>query len=105
MLTMNSGVWLNLVTDGNTVTGAVNVLQGNWQFLLIAIVLIAIAVFILGVVKDLLINSVLGLALWGILVFVFKVPLSFLPSLIGSALLGPAGIGIVLILHFLGINL
>lgn len=101
-------VWLNLATipDTNSVVGGLtSTLQGNWQFLAIAIVLILIAVFVLGMLKNILVNSALGLAVWGILVFVFKVPLAFLPSLIGAALLGPAGVGIVLILHFLGINL
>jgi hypothetical protein len=76
---------------------------GNWQFLVAGIILIIIAIIILMQIKKVFVNSVLGLIAWAILVFGLNIELQLIPSLIVSAIFGLAGIGVILILKFLGV--
>jgi len=78
-------------------------LTSNWGILIGGLVLIIAAVLIIYFVKKIVVNSILGLVSWAVVVFLLQVPLSFLPSLVVSVLFGPAGIGVLLVLAFLGI--
>jgi len=81
---------------------------GDPLLLVVGVILFVVAVIILLKLKDVIIkviiNSVLGIIVWAIVVFVFQIPLDFLISLIVSAIFGLAGIGVLLVLYFLGIT-
>lgn len=83
---------------------AAQALAGNWQILAAGIVFIAAAALIFMFLKKAVINSILGLIAFAILIFVFKINLPFLPTLVVSAVFGLAGIGVILLLKFLGVN-
>ena len=82
---------------------AVNFLAGNWIVLAGAIGLIIATVVILTQLKHVIVNSVLGVIAWAVLVFVFRIQLELIPSLVVSAIFGLAGIGAILILKFLNV--
>ena len=85
-------------------TQATNVLMANLPIIVvIGIVLIVGTIFIIFFLKKIIMNSILGLIFWGIVVYGLQIPLPFIPSLIISLILGPAGIGAMLILNALGI--
>lgn len=67
------------------------------------IVLILGTIFIIFFLRRIIVNSVLGLVFWLIVVYGLQIPLPFIPSLIVSLILGPAGIGAMLILNALGL--
>ena len=67
------------------------------------IVLVVAAVLIFIFLKKIIVNSILGVAAWAILTFVFHVELPFIPSLAVSIIFGLAGIGAMLVLRFFGI--
>ena len=95
---------LQIGTEAGTIGGqAVNFLAGNWAVLAAALGLIIATVLILTQLKHVIVNSVLGVIAWAVLVFVFKVQLEFIPSLVVSAIFGLAGIGVILILKFLNV--
>lgn len=98
-------IWLeSLVGEGtDLVGGAVSQLNLDWSFVLIGIVLIIATVVIILVLKRIIINSILGIAAWAVLVFVLKIEMSFFPTLATSAIFGLAGVGVILVLKFLGI--
>ncbi len=79
-------------------------LAGNWTTLLLGLGLIAATVILVGYLKNLLANSVIGLVVWAVLHFLLHVQLPLVPSLVVSALFGLAGIGAMLVLRFLGVN-
>ncbi len=72
-------------------------------FIIIGIILIAITIFIIFFLKKFIINSVLGLAIWGTAVFILNIELPFIPSLVVSIIIGPAGIGTMLLLNAFGL--
>ncbi len=76
---------------------------GDPTVLIIGIVLIIAAVIIFLVLKKIIVNSIIGLIVFGIVHFVFQVNLPFVPTLIVTAIFGLAGIGVMLILYFLGL--
>ena len=80
-------------------------LVGNWPILVMGVLLIIAAVIILMFLKKIIINSVLGIIAWAILVFFFQVELQFIPTLIISAIFGLAGVGVILLLKFLGVSI
>jgi hypothetical protein len=69
----------------------------------IGIVLIIATVVVLLLMKKIIINTVLGLVLWGVVTFVFNANLPFFPSLVIAAIFGPAGIGAMLLLKLFGL--
>lgn len=69
----------------------------------IGIILIIATIIVLFFMKKIIINTVLGLILWGIVTFIFNANLPFLPSLVIAAIFGPAGIGAMLLLKFFGL--
>jgi len=82
---------------------ATDFLTGNWQLLFAGIALIIIAAIIFTMLKKIIVNSILGIICWALLVFVLGMDLQWIPTLVVSALFGLAGIGVILILKFLGI--
>ena len=78
-------------------------LAGDWKILIVGIILIIVAILIIYYIKKIIVNSILGLIAWAILFFVLKIELQLIPSLVVSAIFGLAGIGVILILKFLGI--
>ena len=70
--------------------------------LLIGVVLIIAAIVIVGHLKNILMNSILGA--FGFLVcYLLGIKLPIVITIIASAIFGLAGLGVVLILHFFGI--
>ncbi len=86
----------------NTVQAAQNFI-GDPTILITGIILIAAAVIIFLVIKKIIVNSIAGLIVFGIVKFVFGVSLPFVPTLIVTAIFGLGGIGAMLVLRFLGI--
>ncbi|MBN2127153.1 MAG: hypothetical protein JW703_02040 [Candidatus Diapherotrites archaeon] len=78
-------------------------LSGNWLVFAVGLILIIAAIAVILSLKKIIINSVLGLIGWAVTVFVFKVSLPFIPSLVISVIFGLAGIGVMLLLKFFGI--
>ncbi|MFH0714947.1 MAG: hypothetical protein V1847_04440 [Candidatus Diapherotrites archaeon] len=93
---------LLLAADVNA-SGALSAIQGNYGWLLGAVILIVIAIVLFYVLKNILVNSVLGLIAWAVLFYLFQLKLNFWLSLIVSALFGLVGIGVLLVLKFFGI--
>jgi hypothetical protein len=78
-------------------------LVNNPTILIIAVVLIVATVLLLVYLKKIIVNTVLGLIVWAIVTYIFKVELPLIPSFVVSAIFGPAGIGVLLLLKFLGV--
>lgn len=88
-------------------TGAVetitNSISGNISWLIIGIVFFIAAAFVISVLKNIVVNTALGLLGWGLLTYVFHIDLPFWASLLISAVFGLAGLGALVVLGFLGI--
>jgi hypothetical protein len=78
-------------------------LVGNPAILIGGIILVVGAIVAFFLLKKIIINSILGIAAWALLTFVFSVNLPFIPSLAVSVIFGPAGIGVMLVLRFFGL--
>jgi hypothetical protein len=87
----------------NTAGDAANLLTGNWQLLAAGIILIVIAALLVMIVKRIVVNSILGILCWALLYFVLKVELQLIPTLVVSLIFGLAGVGVILLLKFLGV--
>ncbi|PIN98231.1 MAG: hypothetical protein COT90_05150 [Candidatus Diapherotrites archaeon CG10_big_fil_rev_8_21_14_0_10_31_34] len=86
----------------NTAGETANNFIGDPTILVIGIVLIIAAVLIFTLLKKIIVNSILGLIVFGIIHFVIGIQLPFIPTLIVTAIFGLAGIGVMLVMHFLG---
>jgi len=78
-------------------------LAGNPVLLVGGIILVVAAVLIFLFLKKIIINSILGIAAWLLLTYLFHVELPFIPSLAVSIIFGLAGIGAMLVLRFFGL--
>ncbi|MDO8538423.1 MAG: hypothetical protein Q7S21_06060 [archaeon] len=88
----------------NTLPGeAVGSLVSNPAALISGIVLIIAAVLIFWFLKNIVVHAVVGIIGWAIAVFVFHIELPFVLSLIVSLIFGLGGLGVLLLLKFLGI--
>lgn len=85
-----------------SVGGAALQLAGNPAVLVGGIVLVVAAVIVFLFLKRIIVNSILGIAAWAVLTYVFQVQLPFIPSLAISAIFGLAGIGAMLVMKFFG---
>jgi hypothetical protein len=72
-------------------------------FVIASIILIVVTIFILFFLKKIITNSIMGLVVWGIAIYGFNIPLPFIPSLIISIVIGPAGIGAMILLNAFGL--
>ncbi|MFH1751876.1 MAG: hypothetical protein ABH821_02980 [archaeon] len=80
-----------------------NSFVGDLSIVVWAIILIVAAIVIFWLLKKLIVNVVLGLIAFAVTVFVFQIPVPFIPTLIVSGIFGPAGTGVMILLHFLGV--
>jgi len=81
---------------------AETVVQLDWMALLLGLILIVLAIFVIVSLKNIIVNSILGVIAWAIIYYVIGWQIGFWPSLIVSAIFGLAGLGVILVLNFLG---
>jgi len=72
-------------------------------FIIVGIGLIIATLFIIFFLKKIIMNSILGGIIWVVAIFVLKINLPTIPSLVVSIIIGPAGIGTMLLLNALGL--
>lgn len=97
-----------LNTLGESTTGlggeAVKTIVNNPSFLVIGILLIAIAVVIFYFMKKIVVNTILGFIGWILLLVFVGIKASLIiPTLVVSVIFGLAGVGVLLLLMFLGV--
>ncbi len=90
-------------TAGNTAVEAAKTFAGNPGILAGGIILIIAGILVILFLKRIIVNSILGAIAWAIVNYVFQVNLPFFPSLIVSVAFGLPGIGVMLLLRFLGV--
>jgi hypothetical protein len=73
------------------------------EYILLGIGLIIATFIIILFLKKIIINSILGVVIWGLATYLFNVSLPTIPSLIVSIIFGPAGIGVMLVLKVFGL--
>ena len=100
--------FLNGLGEGATgaaenVGSAAMQLVGNPAILAGGIILVIAAIVIFFFLKKIIINTILGIAAWLALTYVFHVELPFIPSLAISIIFGLAGIGAMLVMKFFGL--
>jgi hypothetical protein len=93
--------------DANTITTQVADKAGflihDPKLIITGIILIIGTILIIKFLKNVIVNSIIGVA--GLLIanFVFGVKLPFVLTLIVSAIFGAAGLGVMLLLKFFGV--
>jgi hypothetical protein len=70
----------------------------DYLILAVGVVLIGITVLLLGLLKNIILNSIFGALGFLLCYFVFGIKLPIVITLIISALFGPAGLGVMIIL-------
>lgn len=80
-----------------------NSVSGDWSWLIVGLVLVVGAFLVFMMLKNIVVNTILGLIGWGIAVYVFNIQLPFWASLVVSAIFGLAGLGAMIVLAVLGI--
>ncbi|QQR92578.1 MAG: hypothetical protein IPJ89_05535 [Candidatus Iainarchaeum archaeon] len=93
----------NTLTTGGTADIVQNAISGDISWLFVGIAFFIVAAMLLFFLKNLIVNTILGVIGWAILTYVFQLQLPFWASLIVSAIFGLAGLGVMVILAFLGI--
>ena len=73
------------------------------EYIIPAIILIVISIFVFFFLKKIIINSILGVVVWAGVTFLFNMNLPLLPSLVVSIVFGPAGIGVMFVLKVFGL--
>jgi hypothetical protein len=99
MVDLNTAV----TTAGNKAMDGASSLLHNPKALIIGIILIIAAVVILAVLKNILLNSIIGVAGFLICNYLLGISLPFSATIIVSAIFGAAGLGVILVLKFIGI--
>ncbi|MEK6970624.1 MAG: hypothetical protein AABW68_02925 [archaeon] len=89
------------VTDG--VPLVMNSVSGDWSWLIVGIILVVGALLVFHFLKNMVVNTILGLVGWGIATYLLHIQLPFWASLFVSAIFGLAGLGAMIVLAFLGI--
>jgi len=97
-------LWFTLAQAAAEPNSIISFVQSNTGLIVTAVAFIIIAIIVIGFLKQILINSVLGIIAWALLQYVFQVKLSFWVSLIVSIIFGLAGIGVLLVLKVLGLS-
>jgi hypothetical protein len=72
-------------------------------YLVYAVILIVLTVIFIKVLKNVIINSVIGVVALLFLYYVLNIKLPFILTLIVTVIFGPAGLGVMLILRFFGL--
>ena len=83
-------------------TVAAKLFAGNPGILAGGLVLVIAGILILLFLKRVIVNSILGAVVWLLFEFAFGIKLPFLLTLIITIIFGLTGIGVMLILRFLG---
>ena len=73
------------------------------EYIIPAIILIVISIFVFFFLKKIIINSILGVVVWAGVTFLFNMNLPLLPSLVVAIVFGPAGIGVMFVLKIFGL--
>ena len=73
------------------------------EYILPAIVLVIVSIFIFFFLKKIIVNSVLGIVALLAANFIFNMQLPWIPSIVISIIFGPAGVGVMIILRIFGI--
>lgn len=95
---------MSLLLQATDVAATVaNSVSGNWSWLAIGIGLFIAAAIVIFFLKNIIVNTILGLIGWGIVTFILHIQLPFWASLIVSAIFGLAGLGAMVVLAVLGI--
>lgn len=97
-------LWFAVLEAASQPTSLAGFVQSNTGLIITAVAFIITAVVIIAFLKQILINSVLGVIAWALLQYVFQVKLGFWVSLIVSIIFGLAGIGVLLVLKVLGVS-
>lgn len=110
LLQSQLGKTVSEVVGSKTTNQAVSFLSGNLLWLVVGIVLIAITIWFIIQIKNLIVNSIIGIIAWtiitwGLPIIGINIQLNFITSLIASALLGLGGLGLLIVLHFLGLSI
>lgn len=97
------------MADPTPVADAISALSSSVPLVLLAIIFIAIAVWLLGRLKKILVNTILGVLVLLAINFFGKelglqIPINFVTVLV-SAIFGLAGVGAMILLSLLGIKL
>ncbi len=88
---------------GSAVAGVSQQFLGDPAILAAGIGLIIAAAIVFYYVKQIVVNSLLGIIAWTVLNYGLNVQLPFWASLMVSIIFGLAGVGAMLVLRFLGI--
>ncbi len=75
----------------------------NPSVLIAGIILIIVSIIIFFVLKKMIEHAILGAISWAIAIFVFNIQLPLIPSLVISIVMGPAGLGAMLLMKFMGL--
>ncbi len=79
------------------------VIEFNPMLLVYALILIVLTVIFIKVFKNVIINSIIGVVALLFLYYVLNIKLPFIITLIVTAIFGPAGLGVMLVLKFFGV--
>ena len=99
MVDLNSAV----TTAGSKAMDSANSVLHNPKILIIGVVLIVVAFVALYILKNILLNSIVGIAGFLICNYLLGISLPFTATMIVSAIFGAAGLGVILVLKFIGI--
>jgi len=97
---IGQGLGEQVVADG---TQQVSSFLSDPLVLGLGIGLIIVSILILVFMKKIILNSILGLAAWVVINFILHIELPLLPSIVVSIVFGLAGIGVLLVLKFIGV--
>jgi hypothetical protein len=83
--------------------GTKKVIEFNPILLVYAVVLIILTVIFIRFLKNVIVNSVIGVVALLFLYYVLNIKLPFILTLIVTVIFGPAGLGVMLVLKFFGV--
>lgn len=94
----------NIIFLSNEVAnGTTEVFKFDPMLLVYAFALIILTVVFIKLLKNVIVNSIIGVVALLFLYYVLNIKLPFIITLIVTAIFGPAGLGVMLILKFFGV--
>lgn len=100
---MNSIITNIMLLIPEEVTVNTSKLIHNPKFLLIGVGLIVLAVIILLLLKNIILNSIIGVLAFLACNFLLGIKLPFFLTIVASAIFGLFGVGIMLLLRYFGV--
>lgn len=94
--------FLILATENANET-ATTVIEINPMLLVYAFILIILTIILIKFLKNVIVNSIIGVVALLFLYYVLNIKLPFIITLIITAIFGPAGLGVMLVLKFFGL--